>query len=215
MKTSIIICAFNEEKFVANVVRDCCKLNPESEVIVVDDGSTDRTAEILYDLSKTHSFRYERLDENLGKSFAMAHGIEKSINDIILFFDADISNIRKNHFIDLLNPILEGKADMVLGQPSETLLHKKINPFKSLTGERALLKRDIIPILDKLRDQRFGVETFLNHHYQAKGKRIQFVMLEGLKHPTKYMKTTPYRATKEYLEEGYEILLTQMGIANW
>jgi len=215
MKTSIIICAFNEEKFVANVVRDCCKLNPESEVIVVDDGSTDRTAEILYDLSKTLSFRYERLDENLGKSFAMAHGIEKSINDIILFFDADISNIRKNHFIDLLNPILEGKADMVLGQPSETLLHKKINPFKSLTGERALLKRDIIPILDKLRDQRFGVETFLNHHYQAKGKRIQFVMLEGLKHPTKYMKTTPYRATKEYLEEGYEILLTQMGIANW
>ena len=97
---------------------------------------------------------------------------------------------------------------MVLGQPSETFIDYRVNPFKSLTGERALLKTDILPILDDIREIRFGVETFINLYYQAKGKRIKYVLMKGLIHPTKYSKTTSIKATKEYISEGQEIALT-------
>ena len=211
MKASIIICTYNEEKTIADVLIACCKLNPDCEIIVVDDGSTDNTENILNELSKGYSFRYERLKKNMGKSWAMAHGVEISENDIILFFDADVSNIKKEHFDELLKPIIDNTADMVLGQPSETLIDYRINPFKALTGERALLKKDIIPILNEIRDIRFGVETFLNLYYQAQGKRIKYVLLKGLKHPSTYEKSGSVSiATKKYLNEGKEIAMTLM-----
>lgn len=211
MKASIIICTYNEEKTIADVVMACCKLNPDCEIIVVDDGSTDNTENILFELSKEYLFRYERLDKNMGKSWAMAFGVEISDNEIILFFDADVSNIKKEHFDELLKPIIDNTADMVLGQPSETLIDYRINPFKTLTGERAMLKRDLVPILDEIRDIRFGVETFLNLYFQAQGKRINYVLLKGLKHPSTYEKSGSFNtATKKYIIEGKEIVLTLM-----
>lgn len=51
---SIIICSFNEEKTIEYVVSSCCKYNKESEIIVVDDGSTDNTENILVELQKIH-----------------------------------------------------------------------------------------------------------------------------------------------------------------
>ena len=211
MKASIIICTYNEEKTIADVLIACCKLNPDCEIIVVDDGSTDSTETILNELSKGYSFRYERLKKNMGKSWAMAHGVEISDNDIILFFDADVSNIKKEHFNELLKPIFDNTADMVLGQPSETLIDYRINPFKALTGERALLKKDILPILDEIREIRFGVETFLNLFYQANGKRIKYVLMKGLKHPSTYEKSgSVSTATKKYIDEGKEIAMTIM-----
>jgi glycosyltransferase involved in cell wall biosynthesis len=209
MKASIIICTYNEEKTIADVLISCCKLNPDSEIIVIDDGSTDKTGNILRELSEEYSFRNERLENNMGKSWAMAHGVEISENDIILFFDADVSNILKEHFDELLKPIIDNTADMVLGQPTETLIDYRINPFKVLTGERALLKKDLIPILNEIRDIRFGIETFLNLFYQAKGKRIKYVLMKGLKHPSTFEKTGSFGiAARKYLKEGNEIART-------
>ncbi len=207
-RVSIIICTFNEEKTISEVVTSCCKYNKEDEVIVVDDGSTDNTESILVELQKRFTFRYEKLPKNKGKSWAMAHGVEISMNEIILFCDADLSNITKEHFDNILQPIFDNSADMVLGQPSETFIDYRINPFRSLTGERVLFKNDILPILNNIREIRFGVETFINLYFQSKGKRIKYVLLHGLKHPTKYSKTTPIKATKEFISEGEEIALT-------
>lgn len=208
MKSSIIICAYNEEKTVSKVVRDCCEFRPEDEVIVVDDGSTDDTARILGDLSGELDFHFLRLEENRGKSWAMVRGVEDSSNDIIIFFDADVTGIKGEHFERLINPIIDGTADMTLGQPSETFIDYRLNPFRSLTGERAMLKTDILPILDDIWDIRFGVETFMNLSFQSRGKRIMSVILDGLAHPNKYEKTTPLNATKEFISEGHEIAAT-------
>ena len=207
-RVSIIICTYNEEKTISEVVVSCCKYNKESEVIVVDDGSTDNTESIMDELQKNYSFQYEKLPENKGKSWAMVHGVKVSMNEIILFFDADISNIAKEHFTNILQPIFDNSADMVLGHPSNTILKQQISPFKSLTGERALYKRDILPILDDIRDVRFGVEIFINLYYQANSKRIIYVLLQGMKHSTKYSKTSPIKATKEFVTEGQEIVKT-------
>ncbi len=207
-KVSIVICTFNEEKTIENVVRKCREYNLDSEVVVVDDGSADKTEEILKNLNNEISFKNICLPENKGKSNAMVVGVENAQNEVILFFDADISDIKENHFRQLLNPIFDEDADMVLGVPSETLIDYRVNPFKSLTGERALLKKDIEPILENIRDIRFGVETYINLYFQAHGKKIKYTLLDGLTHPTKYDKTSATQATKEFISEGQEIAIT-------
>jgi glycosyltransferase involved in cell wall biosynthesis len=209
-KVSIIICAYNEEETIENVVLKCREFNQESEIIVVDDGSSDKTESILKKLNKEIDFKSIRLSENKGKSNAMVVGVENAHNEVILFFDADVSGIKKEHFDQLLKPVVdeEHEADMVLGSPSETLIDYRINPFKSLTGERALLKKDLEPILDNIRDIRFGVETYINLYFQAHGKKVKYTLLDGLTHPTKYDKTSPGKATKEFISEGQEIAVT-------
>ena len=192
---SIIICAYNEEQTIGEVLRACCEFNPMADVLVVDDGSTDQTVSVLKELKKSFRFRLELLAENKGKSWAMVHGVEQSEGEIILFFDADVSNISRKHFKNLLEPILQGKADMVLGQPRETMIDYRMNPFKSLTGERAMYRRDLLPILEDIREIRFGVETYINLYFKAEGKRIQYVLLDGLSHPNTFEKDSTIRVS--------------------
>lgn len=205
---TIIICSFNEEKTVCDVVTACRLYNERSEIIVIDDGSEDNTEQLLRDLSKTISFNYIKLPENKGKSYAMAVGIENASNDILLFFDADSTGIRREHFADLLLPVMENKADMVLGHTAATFINLKLTPFKAFTGERVLLKKDILPILDDIRTMRFGIETYINLYFQTHGKRIRYVYLEGLRTLNKYEKTTLINATRQYFSEGHEIAST-------
>jgi len=205
---TIIICTFNEEKTICDVVKACRLYNERSEIIVVDDGSQDNTELLLQNLNKTIRFNYIKLVENRGKSYAMTIGIENAGNDILLFFDADSIGIRKEHFHDMLLPIMENKADMVLGHTAATFINVKLTPFKAFTGERVLLKKDILPILDEIRNIRFGIETYINLYFKTHGKRISYVFLEGLKTLNKYEKTTLIKATKQYFSEGREIAST-------
>ena len=206
-KSSAIICVYNEEKTIREVVTIACD-DFFDEVIIINDGSTDKTDEILKGLNKDYDFKYIVLTENKGKGYAMAIGIENVVGEIIVFIDADLSKLMDVHFFQLINPLIRNEADMVLGQATETLINYGVNPFKSLTGERALLKKDILPIVDKMKHSRFGVETLINLYYQSEGKTVKYVMLKGLKHPTKFDKTSSTKAVKEFVYEGQEIALT-------
>jgi hypothetical protein len=180
MNTSIIVCTYNEEETIFGVVAACCKHNPGAEIIVVDDASTDSTEEVLSSLALHYKFEYLKLDRNRGKSYAMAYGVEYATNEVILFFNANVKDIREHHFSNLLNPILQGKADLVLGLPSAYTVDFRINPYKSVVGQKAMLKEDLLPILDDIRELRFGVESYITLYYQTIGKRMHFVSLDGL-----------------------------------
>jgi len=207
-KVSAIICVYNEEKTIKNVVVSASINSAIDEIIVVNDGSSDKTNEILMETSKVFDFKHIVLPENRGKGFAMAIGIENVKNEIIVFIDADLLNLNDEHFLQLITPVIENEADMVLGQATETLINYGLNPFKSFTGERALLKKDIIQIVDKMRNSRFGVEMLINLYYQSKGKKVKYIMLDGLIHPSKFDKTTTPKAIKEFIHEGHQIALT-------
>ncbi|MCK5838714.1 MAG: glycosyltransferase family 2 protein [Bacteroidales bacterium] len=207
MKTTAIICVFNEEKTVKNVVTTVSDYFFD-EVIVINDGSTDKTDEIVRGLSDLHNLKYIPLSKNKGKGYAMATGIENAIGELITFIDADLDNLTEEHFSQLINPVFNKEADMVLGQPSETLINYSVNPFKSFTGQRSVLKEDIFPIADKIKHSRFGVETLINLYYQSEGKRVKNIMLSGLTHPTKFDKISTPQALKEYAKEGHQIALT-------
>jgi len=204
---SAIICVYNEEKTIKEVVTTVCDYFFD-EVIVVNDGSTDCTSKILDELQYLPSLKHIALAKNKGKGYAMATGVENSTGEIIVFIDADLSNLKEEHFEQLITPVFSKEADMVLGQATETLINYKINPFKSFTGERALLKQDVLTILEEMKTSKFGVETLINLHYQAQEKKVKYVMLEGLKHPTKFDKaSSKSRAIKEFVMEGHQIAL--------
>ena len=207
MKTTAIICAYNEEKTIDEIVTIVCD-SFFDEIIVINDGSTDKTDNILRKIKRMYNFKYFVFHTNKGKGNAMATGIENAENEIITFIDADLSNLTEIHFEQLVQPVLNKNADMVLGQANETLINYSINPFKSFAGERTVLKNDILPIKDKMKYSRFGVETLINMYYQSEGKKVKYVMLDGLKHPTKFDKTSTPQAIKEFVKEGHQIAVT-------
>lgn len=171
-KVSAIICAYNEEKTLKDVILSVSESLIVSEIIVVNDGSSDSTKKIIEELQKEIEITAIHLAENKGKGYAMATGVENSTGEIIVFIDADLSNLKEEHFEQLISPIFNNEADMVLGQATEPLINYKINPFKSFTGERALLKKDVLSILQDMKASKFGVETLINLYYMAHEKKL-------------------------------------------
>jgi len=180
MKTSIIVCTYNEEQTIFNVLASCCKHNPDAEVIVVDDGSTDETENVLKTLATHYHFEYLKLPENHGKSYAMACGVEYASNEIVLFINANMVHLRKEHFTAMLAPIQNQQADMVIGNPASFTINYGANPYETAMGEKAMLRADLLPILKDMKEILFGVEAFFSIYYQALGKRVSFQALNGL-----------------------------------
>lgn len=112
-KLSIVIPAHNEERTIETIVRRVAAvpLDLEKEIIVVDDGSTDRTREIIGGLPGIVTVIHER---NLGKGGAVKSGIRRATGDIILVQDADLEYDPAD-YPALLLPILSGAADVVMG----------------------------------------------------------------------------------------------------
>lgn len=208
LKTTAIVCAFNEERTIESILNDLCEIKYFDDLIVINDGSKDETKSRINELKLTKYFTAIHLSENKGKGYAMAMGTVLAKTEFLVFIDADLSNFTHKHALELLNPVLNGKADMVLGQPTKTLIHPYINPFKNLSGQRALKKMDIMPLLEQMKTVRYGVETLINIHYKTMHKKVKYVSLENLSHPSKFQKTKFPIAIKEYIMVGYQILET-------
>ena len=114
MKLSIIVPVYNEEKTIEEIIRriEAVSLPLEKEIILVEDGSTDGTREILKDLEKKYLVIYH--PENYGKGQAIRSGLEEAKGDIILIQDADLEYSPKD-YPELLRPILENKTEVVFG----------------------------------------------------------------------------------------------------
>ena len=105
---SIVIPAYNEEATVAKVVSVARKLSYVDEVIVVDDGSTDRTVEEAENAGATVISHIM----NEGKGSAIKTGFKYSHGNIVAFIDADVSNFTSEKIDKIIRPILEDRTDI-------------------------------------------------------------------------------------------------------
>lgn len=134
MKLVVMIPAYNEEKTIGSVIReiprDCCD---EVEVLVINDGSTDRTVE---EAESAGADKVISLKRNMGLAPAFRAGLEEALNmgaDIIVNTDGD-GQYNGNQIKDLIRPIVEGKADFVLGSRAKGSIEHM--PIQKKIGNR-------------------------------------------------------------------------------
>lgn len=205
---TVIVCAYNEEKTIASIIETLLKYTKLNEIIVVNDGSNDGTTNVLEKFEKHDKLKIIELPENKGKGYAMAEGIANARNNLLVFVDADLTKFKIEYIQQLIQPLLEGKANMVIGQPTENVMDYRFNPFISLAGERALFREELFPLIEQMRETRFGVETLINLHYKANNMKTLYLRLWGLVHPIKIQKYPFAKSMREYLLAAEQIVKT-------
>jgi glycosyltransferase involved in cell wall biosynthesis len=206
-RVSVIIAAYNEQAFIETTVESILTSGFPCEVIVVDDGSTDQTSQILGSLADritvvSHS-------TNRGKGAAVASGLRVATGGIVILCDAHLLGLKQHHLLSLVLPLVYGSARAVLGvnvRVPENLSGTlgTFVPFLILTGQRAYFLEDLLPLADEMDVLGYGVETFLFMKFPRDTTAV--VVLPGLVHLLK-TDTSSYIATAlGYLRETIEIL---------
>ena len=138
MKNSIIIPAYNEEKRSANFIPKLLsfvkKKLPDSEVIVVNDGSKDNTVKKVNSMIKSSNVSFARVigySENKGKGNAVAYGVNAAKGDKILFIDAD-GSIPPEEIPKMLKEL--DKYDVVAGTRASARSKIKSTPLRKLAS---------------------------------------------------------------------------------
>jgi polyisoprenyl-phosphate glycosyltransferase len=182
MSVAIIIPAYNEEQTIDKVINVAKTVDLVNRVIVVSDGSTDNTVKI----AKKCGIKVIDLPNNVGKGGAMSVGVKNCTDDIIVFLDADLLGLTKEHIEELIKPMIEGKVDMTIGVFTKgrvgTDLAHTVAPF--LSGQRAL-KRTLFMKISDIDISRFGVEVALTRYVKKHNIPFIKVNLDKLTHVTK------------------------------
>lgn len=183
---SCVIAALNEEARISEVLRAVDHHPLLSEVIVIDDGSTDGTTDIVRRFKDIKLIRHL---VNQGKSKSVADGIEAARGYYICVLDADLEGITADSVTRLITPVLEGKAPISISlRENMPLFWKPIN-FDILSGERVYPREFLAAHLDELRRlTKFGIETYMNQLIIDQHMPIIVVFLPHVVSPFKYYK---------------------------
>lgn len=174
---SIIIPAFNEAQTIAAVVAAARATPRVSEVLVVDDGSTDDTAAV----AQSAGAAVARTLLNGGKAHAMDEGVKLSVNRLICFVDADLKGITPQILETIIHPVVAGRLDMsiaIRGRQPLGLNHF-LRFLPKIGGERCLTK-ELWYLVPPDYKQNFQIELALNFFARKHKKRVGTALFPGL-----------------------------------
>jgi len=185
MKVSVIVPAYNEAERIGAVLQALIAAERVDEIIVVDDGSTDGTAEV----AKSFGVKVLSLPQNMGKAAALDHGVKLARNDVFLFLDADLVGLRPEHVDRLIEAYAQKGLYMVIGVFKEGRLNTDISQVIApyLSGQR-VLNRDVWERVRQKEKLEFGVEMALTKLSLKEGWEEERVELDGVTHVMKEQK---------------------------
>lgn len=162
MKISVIIPVYNEESTIDEVLKKILEVPLKKEIIVVDDGSTDRTGEILEDARKKNAdiITTHEAKINLGKGAAIRIGLKYVSGDIIIIQDADLE-LDPSEYTELVKPIMENRSEVVFG--SRFLKPNPNIPLKSRFANWILVRTANILYGLHLTDEATAYKVFKTH----------------------------------------------------
>ena len=148
MNLSVIIPVYNEVQNIREILKRVQSTGLAWEILIVDDGSTDGTREILKELDGTDQIRVVLHEENQGKGAAVRTGFSKAKGEVFLIQDADLEYDPRD-YPDILKPIEEGIADVVygsrfLGGPRRSTMFWHMIANKLLTLATNILYNNIL-----------------------------------------------------------------------
>jgi glycosyltransferase involved in cell wall biosynthesis len=217
---SVVIPVFNEAATVTEVIRRVRACGVPCELIVVDDGSTDNTRDVLADYRGQNDFTLLLHDTNQGKGAALKTGFAQAHGDVVIVQDADLE-YDPAEIPRLIQPIVEGQADVVFGSRFIGESHRVLY-YWHWTGNRLLtflsnlstnlnlsdietcykaFRREVIQeIGPTLKEKRFGIEPELT----AKVARIPGIRI--YERPISYSGRTYAQGKKIGWRDGFRAL---------
>lgn len=209
MKVAAIIPAYNEEARIAAVLRILTGAAAVDEVIVVNDGSTDGTAQAAQAIPGVQVITLPR---NKGKGGAMREGATRTDADVLLFFDADLVGLTPRHVRDLLAPVCSGEATMAMGIFKGGRLWTDMAQFfaPAITGQRAI-RRDVFLHIPDLESVGYGIELAINDYVHRQGLIRKDITLRGVTHPMKEEKLGWARGVASRSRMYWQMLQFQLG----
>jgi glycosyltransferase involved in cell wall biosynthesis len=157
---SIVVPAYNEERTIDAVLRRVAGLGLATEILVVDDGSVDGTAQIVRSLEgELDGVRLLPQDANRGKGAAVRAGIQASTGDIVVIQDADLE-YDPDDIPTLLGPLQEGVADVVYGTRLRGGEPQRAHLFWHYVGNRALSLMTNVLYNTTISDMEVGYKAF-------------------------------------------------------
>ncbi len=176
-RVSAVIPAHDERSTIAGVIRPLLAHPLVDEVIVVDDGSSDGTA----DCARQLGARVVSLPERKGKAEAMSRGVAVARNDVILFSDADLIGLTPEMVSRIVTPVTSGQFAMYVGIRGRRTYwaNRLLRVTPILGGERALRRAlwDLVPTGYK---RNFQIEIALNFFAKSNGYCMGFEVIRGL-----------------------------------
>ena len=180
MKVAVIVPAYNEVERISAVLDAIKSAKLVDEIVVISDGSTDGTYELV---SADPKIKAVQLKANRGKGVAMRAGAEHTDAEVILFLDADLTWMDGEKVDMIVEPVIEGSADMAIGifksGRRSTDIAQVISPY--ISGQRAM-RREVFIGIPKLETARSGVETAITKYYRRRKMRVSRVTLLGCTH---------------------------------
>ena len=235
MRLSVVMPVYNEAKTIEEAVRRVRDVPISKEVIIVDDGSTDGTRDILTRVAEDSTTPGDSLNEiavifqpeNQGKGAAIKAGLAHVKGDIVLIQDADLEYDPQD-YIKLLEPILSGRADVTYGSRFSGGGAHRVLYFWHYLGNQVLtlfsnmitnlnlsdmevgykvFRTDVLNGID-IKSKRFGFEPEITVKLAKKGCRIYEV-------PISYYGRTYQEGKKITWKDGVQALYSLVRFRFW
>ncbi|RCW56527.1 glycosyltransferase [Halanaerobium sp. ST460_2HS_T2] len=172
-KIAAIIPAYNEGQNISRVLDILTETDILNEVIVIDDGSTDNTSEVV---SRFKEVKLLKNNSNQGKAQSMQQGVENTDAEILFFCDADLKGLTPEIVEQIVQPVVKRKYDMFIGVRNN-VMQKAVTLFALNSGERAL-RRELWNKLPEHFKYRYRIEAGLNFIAKRQGNGYSWQKFE-------------------------------------